>query len=59
MVDECLLFDLMSAPLLFTAMADLLQWMMGRRGVTLSGIIYVDDFITLEQAGKVECERNF
>ena len=46
------------APLLFTVAADLLQWVMSKRGVTWIRH-YIDDFITLGEEGKEECRRNF
>ena len=57
LVDGCLPFGLRSAPLLFTVVADLLQWVMCQRGVTWIRH-YIDDFITLGAEGREECERN-
>ena len=53
-VDGCLPFGLRSAPLLFTAVGDLLQWVMERRGVSWLGH-YIDDFVTLGDSGAVDC----
>ena len=57
LVDGCLPFGLRSAPLLFTVAADLLQWVMSKRGVTWIRH-YIDDFIMLGAEGKEECGRN-
>ena len=56
LVDGCLPFGLRSAPLLFTVAADLLQWVMSKRGVTWIRH-YIDDFITLGAEGKEECGK--
>ena len=53
-VDGCLPFGLRSAPLLFTAVGDLLQWVMERCGVSWLGH-YIDDFVTLGDSGAVDC----
>ena len=53
-VDGCLPFGLRSAPLLFTAVGDLLQWVMERRGVSWLGH-YIDDFVMLGDPGAVDC----
>ena len=45
-MDGCLPFGLRSAPLLFTAVEDALQWVMEARGVAWLGH-YIDDFITV------------
>ena len=55
-VDKCLPFGLRSAPLLFSAVADTLQWMMQHKGAS-----YVDhyvDFITVGCPGSDECSNN-
>ena len=52
-VDGCLPFGLRSAPLLFTAVGDLLQWVMERRGVSWLSH-YIDDFVTLGDPGAVD-----
>ena len=57
LVDGCLPFWLRSAPLLFTVVADLLQWVTCQRGVTWIRH-YIDDFITLGAEGREECEQN-
>ena len=56
-VDTRLPFGLRSAPLLFTAVADAAQWAMKRKGVTWAEH-YIDDFVTMGQAGSVECGQN-
>ena len=56
-VDMVLPFGLRSAPLLFTALADALQWVMERRGATWVGH-YIDDFITMGPPGSPECGSN-
>ena len=50
-VDKVLPFRLRSAPLIFSAVADALMWMMRQRGVTWA-IHYVDDFL---RPGSDEC----
>ena len=45
-VDGTLPFGLRSAPLLFTALGDALQWVMEQRGFSWVGH-YIDDFVTL------------
>ena len=45
-IDAILPFGLRSAPLLFSAVADALQWIMMRRGVRLL-FHYIDDFMTV------------
>ncbi len=56
-VDKTLPFGLRSAPLIFTAVADALQWAMERQGVSWVRH-YVDDFITVGAPGASECMRN-
>lgn len=56
-VDMVLPFGLRSAPLLFTAVADALQWAMERKGVTWLDH-YIDDFFTLGDPGSQECATN-
>ena len=53
-VDTRLSFGLMS---LFTAVADAAQWAMKRKGVTWAEH-YIDDFVTMGQAGSEECGQN-
>ena len=46
LVDTCLPFGLRSAPLLFTVLADILQWVATQRGATWVRH-YIDDFVTV------------
>ena len=56
-VDKVLPFGLRSAPLIFTAVADALQWIMSKRGVS-PVFHYLDDFITLGPPQSAKCQRN-
>ena len=56
-VDAALPFGLRSAPLLFIAEADALQFIMEKRGVCWVAH-YIDDFITLGRPGATACEEN-
>ena len=56
-VDKVLPFGLRSAPLIFTAVADALQWMMVRNGLTFVDH-YLDDFVTVGKPGSEECANN-
>ena len=56
-VDASLPFGLRSAPKIFTAVADALQWVMHKRGVKIVEH-YLDDFITLGGPESPECGRN-
>lgn len=56
-VDKCLPFRLRTAPLLFSAVADALQWMMQRKGASYVDH-YADDFITVGRPGSDECANN-
>ena len=56
-IDVALPFGLRSAPLLFTAVADALQFIMVRRGVRWVAH-YNDDFITLGSPGSTTCVEN-
>ena len=57
LVDKVLPFGLRSAPLIFTALADALQWIMTRRGV-YPVFHYLDDFITLGTPDSLHCQHN-
>ena len=57
LVDTVLPFGLRSAPLLFTAVGDALQWIMEMRGVSWAGH-YIDNFVTMGAAGGQECGAN-
>ena len=52
-VDQVLPFGLRSAPLIFSAVADALLWIMQKNGVT-----YIDDFLTIGGPDSSECLRN-
>ena len=56
-VDKDLPFGLRSAPLIFTAFADSLQWIMTKRGVC-PVFHYLDDFITLGAPHSPHCQHN-
>ena len=56
-IDKTLPFGLQSAPLIFTAVADALQYMMVRNGASFIDH-YVDDFITVGSPGSEECTCN-
>ena len=56
-LDATLPFGLRSAPLIFTVVADALQWMMEQRGGS-NMAHYIDDFITMGAPGSLECSRN-
>ena len=53
-LDKTLPFGLRSAPILFTALADALEWMVRRHGVQHI-FHYVDDFIIVGQPRSEEC----
>ena len=55
--DATLPFGLRSAPLIFSAIADALQWVMERMGVRWVAH-YIDDFITMGALGSEECASN-
>ena len=56
-IDKALPFGLRSAPLIFTAIADALQFMMEARGVN-PVLHYLDDFVTLGEPGSKQCNTN-
>ena len=56
--DATLPFGLRSTPLIFTALADALQWVMGARGVQWV-THYIDNFITMGAPEADECAKNF
>ena len=51
-------FGLRSAPIIFTALTDALQWILERRGVSHVAH-YLDDFITLGAPQSDECLVNY
>ena len=55
--DSRLPFGLRSAPKIFSAIADALQWVFEQNGVTWVGH-YLDDYITAGPQGSQECENN-
>ena len=56
-VDATLPFGLRSAPIIFSALADALQWIMERMGVQWVAH-YIDDFITIGDPDSFECKEN-
>ena len=56
-VDTCLPFGLRSAPRIFTAVADMLEWCAKEQGVTHL-FHYLDDYITIGKAESNECKAN-
>ena len=56
-LDKTLPFGLRSAPKIFNAVADALQWVLQQRGVACV-YHYLDDFITLGERGKDSCAKN-
>ena len=56
-VDQVLPFGLRSAPMIFSAIADALLWIMQRKGVSWA-IHYIDDFLTIGAPHSQECLQN-
>lgn len=56
-VDTVLPFGLRSAPKLFTALADALEWVLQQEGVSCLQH-YLDDFFTMAPAGQQQCAAN-
>ena len=56
-VNKMLLFRLRSAPKIFNAVADALEWVIKQRGVA-HVYHYLDDFITLGEPGADTCSKN-
>ena len=56
-LDKVLPFGLRSAPLLFSAVADALAWIMHQRGVGWLDH-YIDDFVTAGAPNSDECQEN-
>lgn len=56
-VDKVLPFGPRSAPLIFTAVADALQWMMEQNGAMFIDH-YLDDFVTVGKPDSEECASN-
>ena len=57
LVDKTLPFGLRSAPLIFSALADALAWLMRQKGVSFVEH-YLDNFITVGRPGSLECQEN-
>ena len=57
-VDKTLPFGLRSAPMIFSAAADALLWLMRQKGASVIEH-YIDDFITAGRPQSEECQRNF
>ncbi len=56
-VETALPFGLRSAPKIFTAVADALEWIVRQEGVQ-SILHYLDDFLIIGSPGSLECARN-
>ena len=56
-IDTVLPFGLRSAPKIFCAIADSLEWIALRAGVS-ELLHYLDDFLTMGKGGSVECSSN-
>ena len=56
-VDACLPFGLRSTPLIFTAVADGLEWIVKQQGVRFI-YHYLDDYIILGAPGDLECHSS-
>ena len=57
LVDKVLPFGLRSAPLIFSALADAIQWIIQQRGVELL-FHYLDDYITIGPPQSDLCQHN-
>ncbi len=57
LIDKVLPFGLRSAPLIFTAIADALQWIIEQRGVHPI-LHYLDDYITIGPPDSTQCSHN-
>ena len=56
-LDTVLPFGLRSAPKIFSALADALEWILLQAGVTMV-LHYLDDFLTMGQKGSDQCAHN-
>ena len=56
-IDTTLPFGLRSAPKLFTALADALEWVVREKGVTWM-LKYIDDVLLMGRPTSVECSQN-
>lgn len=57
LVDKVLPFGLRSAPIIFTAVADALQWIIQNKGAS-SLFHYLDDYITVGPPNSPQCSHN-
>ena len=56
-IDAQLSFGLRSAPIIFSAVADSLEWIAYNHGITFC-LHYLDDFLTVGSAASHECSHN-
>ena len=56
-IDTVLPFGLRSAPKIFSAVADALEWILRHYGVSFI-LHYLDNFLTMGRAGTSECQKN-
>ena len=56
-IDTALPFGLRSAPKIFCAISDTLEWVLLQEGITNS-LHYIDDFLTAGSPASAECSRN-
>ena len=56
-VDTVLPFGLRSAPKIFCAVLDAVEWILQKQGIT-SCLHYIDNFITFEAADSPQCNKN-
>ena len=56
-IDTVLPFGLRSAPKIFSAVADALEWVLQDQGVSML-MHYLDDFLTMGKADSTECQGN-
>ena len=56
-IDTALPFGLRSAPKIFCALSDTLEWILLQAGIS-SCLHYLDDFLTLGAPESLECQRN-
>ena len=55
-VDTVLPFGLRSAPKIFCSIADALEWILLKHGISFS-LHYLDDFLTAGEANSAQCKR--
>ena len=56
-IDKSLPFGLRSAPKIFCALSDALEWILRQRGIS-SCVHYIDDFLTVGAGASEECQHN-